>query len=91
MSYEKLVADPEPHIRRIVVFAGLACDPACLTPEHADRKVMTASQYQAKQPNNRQSVDRWRPYEEWIQPLITALGGLDWIEAEQREIATRVA
>ena len=91
VSYEKLVADPEPQIRRIVDFAGLAWDPACLTPERADRKVMTASQYQVKQPINRQSVDRWRPYEEWIQPLIMALGGLDWIEAEQREIATRTA
>ena len=89
VSYERLVADPEPNIRRIVSFAGLDWNDACLTPEQADRKIMTASQFQVKQPINRNSVDRWRAYEDWIQPLIEALGGLDWVEAEQREIAAR--
>jgi hypothetical protein len=87
VSYEALVSDPEPSIRRIVAFAGLDWDVSCLTPERATRRIMTASQWQVKQPINRQSVDRWRAYEAWIQPLIAALGGLDWIEAEQREIA----
>ncbi len=87
VSYEALVSDPEPNIRRIVAFAGLDWDDRCLTPERAERRIMTASQWQAKQPINRKSVDRWRAYEEWIQPLIEALGGLDWIEAEQREVA----
>jgi tetratricopeptide (TPR) repeat protein len=84
VSYEALVSDPEPQIRRLVEFSGLAWDDACLTPELASRRVMTASQWQVKQPINRQSVDRWREYEEWIQPLIAALGGIDWIEADAR-------
>jgi Tfp pilus assembly protein PilF len=84
VSYEALVSDPEPQIRRLVDFSGLAWEDACLTPELASRRVMTASQWQVKQPINRQSVDRWREYEEWIQPLIAALGGIDWIEAEAR-------
>lgn len=87
VSYEALVSDPEPQIRRLVDFTGLEWDEACLTPERASRRVMTASQWQVKQPINRQSVDRWRDYEEWIQPLIAALGGLDWIEAESRDVA----
>jgi hypothetical protein len=87
VSYEALVAEPERHIRRIVAFAGLDWNEACLSPEQTDRKIMTASQYQVKQPINRGSVERWRDYEQWIEPLITALGGLDWIEAEQREVA----
>jgi hypothetical protein len=84
VSYELLTADPEPQIRRLLGFAGLEWDPACLTPERAQRRIMTASQYQVRQPINRGSVDRWRPFEAWIQPLIAAMGGLAAIEDEQR-------
>lgn len=87
VSYEALVSDPGPQIRRIVDFVGLPWDEACLSPERANRRIMTASQFQVKQPINRNSVDRWRDYEGWIQPLIDALGGLEWIETEQREVA----
>jgi tetratricopeptide (TPR) repeat protein len=87
VSYEALVANPEPMIRRIIDFVGLAWDDACLHPEQASRRIMTASQYQVKQPINRHSVDRWREYQDWIQPLIAALGGFQRIEAEQREVA----
>jgi hypothetical protein len=87
VSYEALVANPEPMIRRIVDFVGLSWDDACLHPEQASRRIMTASQYQVKQPINRHSVDRWREYQDWIQPLIAALGGFQRIEAEQREVA----
>jgi len=91
VSYEALVADPEPNIRRLVAFAGLEWNDACLSPEQADRKIMTASQYQVKQPINRASVERWRDYERWIEPLIAALGGHDWIAAEQQEISALAA
>ncbi|HVW92693.1 MAG TPA: sulfotransferase [Devosia sp.] len=91
VSYEALVSDPDPNIRRIVAFAGLDWDAACLTPEKANRTILTASQYQVKQPINRNSVDRWRVYQEWIGPLIEALGGLEQIEAEAREIAAAAA
>ncbi|HTJ56551.1 MAG TPA: sulfotransferase [Devosiaceae bacterium] len=91
VSYEALVSNPEPEIRRILSFAGLGWDPACLTPEQAKRSILTASQFQVKQPINRDSVDRWRKYEEWIQPLIQSLGGLEWIESEQREQAALAA
>jgi len=91
VSYEALVTDPEPVIRKIVAFAGLEWDDACLSPQLASRRIMTASQYQVKQPINRNSVDRWRSYRDWIQPLINSLGGLDWIEAEQREVSALVA
>lgn len=84
VSYEALVQDPEPMIRRIVDFIGLPWNDACLHPEKASRRIMTASQFQVKQPINGHSVDRWREYEEWIGPLIASLGGLDWIEADYR-------
>jgi hypothetical protein len=84
VSYELLTAEPEPAIRRILDFAGLDWDPACLAPEQAQRRVMTASQFQVRQAINRRSVDRWRPFEPWIQPLIAALGGLAVVEDEQQ-------
>jgi len=91
VSYEALVSDPEPTIRRIIDFAGLPWDDACLTPERSTRSVGTANQFQVRQPINRASVGRWRRYEEWIQPLITSLGGFDWIDAVGREIEALAA
>lgn len=87
VSYERLVANPEPSIRAMLDFVGLDWDPACLTPEQAERRIMTASQFQAKQPINTGSLGRWRAYEAWIEPLIGAMGGRDWIAAEMADIA----
>jgi len=84
VSYETLTAEPEPAIRRILDFAGLGWESACLSPEQARRRIMTASQYQVRQAINRNSVDRWRAYEPWLQPLIAALGGIEWVEAERQ-------
>jgi len=86
VNYESLVSDPEPAIRRIVEFAGLPWDDACLTPERSDRHIVTSNQWQVRQPINTGSVGRWRNYEEWLQPLIASLGGLGWVEAEHREM-----
>jgi hypothetical protein len=82
VSYERLVAEPEPSIRRIVDFAGLGWDTACLSPERAENLVVTASQWQVRRPINDHSIGRWRPYERWLGPLIEALGGRAAIEAE---------
>ena len=87
VSYEALVANPEPMIRRIVDFAGLDWNPACLTPQFSERSVGTANQFQVRQPINRASVGRWRHYEEWIQPLVKSLGGFDWIDNQAAETA----
>ena len=91
VSYESLVTDPESNIRRIVAFAGLDWNEACLSPEKAGRSVATANQWQVRQPINRASVDRWRHYEEWLRPLIKALGGMGWIDSQQQEVAARAA
>ena len=44
--------------------------------------MLTASQWQVRQPIHNKSVDRWQRYEEWLGPLVTALGGSEWVEAE---------
>jgi len=82
VSYEKLVADPDREARRLVAFAGLDWTEACLTPEKAARSVLTASQWQVRQPINTASVARWTRYEPWLEPMIAAMGGMAWVEKE---------
>ena len=69
VDYEALVADPEPGIRRMVAFAGLPWNEACLAPERNDRVVKTASLWQVRQPIYKTSVERWRRYEPWLGEL----------------------
>ena len=82
ISFEKLVADPDTEARRLVAFAGLEWNDACLTPEKANRSVLTASQWQVRQPINAASVARWTRYEPWLSPMIDAMGGMAWVEKE---------
>lgn len=82
LSYEQLVANPEEQSRRLVAFAGLGWADACLEPQNLERNVLTASQWQVRQPINRGSVERWRRYEPWLAPMIEALGGFAWIDGE---------
>lgn len=85
VSYEKLVTDPEAQSRRIVEFAGLDWDESCLAPQGAARRILTASQFQVRQPIYRSSIGRWRNYHPWLDPLVKAMGGEAWIAAEAEE------
>jgi Flp pilus assembly protein TadD len=69
LDYETLVADREAQTRRLVAFAGLEWDDACLAPERNARVVRTASVWQARQPIYATSVERWRRYEPWLGEL----------------------
>jgi tetratricopeptide (TPR) repeat protein len=82
LSYEQLVAHPEEQSRRLVDFAGLQWTDACLEPQNLQRSVLTASQWQVRQPINGGSVERWRRYAPWLGPMIEAMGGSAWIDGE---------
>jgi tetratricopeptide (TPR) repeat protein len=69
VNYEDLVADPEPHTRRLVAACGLGWSDACLSPQDNPRLISTASAWQARQPIYRSSVERWRRYEPWLGEL----------------------
>ena len=71
IDYEALTADPEQQSRRMIAFAGLEWDDACLAPERNVRVVKTASIWQARQPVYRTSVQRWRRYQPWLGELAT--------------------
>jgi len=67
--YEAIIAEPEVWSRKLVEFAGLDWDPACLRPQDNRRAIRTASLWQARQPINNSSVGRWRRYEPWLGEL----------------------
>ena len=74
VRYEDLVDDPEGWSRRMLAHIGLPWDPRCLEFHRTDRPVLTASNWQVRQPISKSSVERWRRYERFIGPLRKALG-----------------
>lgn len=74
VQYEELVADREAQTRRLIDFCGLEWHDACLEHHKTERSVKTASITQVRQPVYNSSVERWRHYEQFLQPLLDALG-----------------
>jgi tetratricopeptide (TPR) repeat protein len=72
--YERLVADPETEIRRLLAACGLPWDEACLRFHENQRSVSTASSSQVRRPIYKSSLQRWRRYEKHLGPLLEALG-----------------
>jgi tetratricopeptide (TPR) repeat protein len=66
IDYEELVSNPADLIPRIVEFCGLPWDDACLHPEKNKNLILTPSRWQARQPINRASVERWRRFQPWL-------------------------
>ena len=73
INYEDTIADPEFWSRKLIDHIGLEWDDACLAPHKLERNVKTASHWQVRQPIYKTSVQRWKNYEEFLQPLIEAL------------------
>jgi tetratricopeptide (TPR) repeat protein len=74
VQYEDLVANFTDMTKRIVLHCGLDWDARCLEPQKNNGRVRTASAAQVRQPIYATSVGRWRPYEPFLQPLLTELG-----------------
>jgi tetratricopeptide (TPR) repeat protein len=74
VSYEELVADHEGQGRRMVEFAGLPWDDACLRPHENPRVALTRSIDQVRRPVYGSSVSRWKKYEKHLGPLLAGLG-----------------
>ncbi len=75
VPYEALVDDPEHWSRRMLAHIGLPWDPRCLEFYRTERAVLTASNWQVRQPIGKGSIGRWRRYERHLGPLQEALGG----------------
>jgi tetratricopeptide (TPR) repeat protein len=72
--HEELVDDPEGEVRRLLDYLDLPFDAACLDFHQNKRAVRTASSEQVRRPISRDGFDQWRPVEEWLGPLKSALG-----------------
>ncbi len=73
ISYEQLVANPEPVARELVAACGLDWEPACLEFHRTRRPVSSASNTQVRQPMYTRSVSRWKNYEHELAELFAAL------------------
>ena len=80
LIYERLVDDVEGEVRRLLDYLGLPFDESCLNFHANERSVRTISAEQVRRPINREGLDQWRPYEQWLGPLKQALGTTleDW-------------
>jgi predicted Zn-dependent protease len=74
--YERLVADPETEVRKLLAYCGLAFEQQCLQFYENPRIVQTISSEQVRRPIYTDSVDQWRHYEAWLGPLREAVGDL---------------
>jgi tetratricopeptide (TPR) repeat protein len=74
VHHEDVVDDLEASVRRLLDYCGLAFEPACLAFHETQRSVRTASSEQVRQAIFRESVDQWKNFEQWLDPLKRALG-----------------
>lgn len=63
LHYESLVDDQAGQTRRLLEFCGLPWDDACLSFEHNEAPVATASTVQVREPLHRGALQRWKRYE----------------------------
>ncbi|MBL8201326.1 MAG: sulfotransferase [Chromatiales bacterium] len=70
VEYERLVSAPEDAIREILDHCGLPWAESCLRIGDNPRPVSTASSAQVRQGIRADSIDHWRRYEKYLQPLM---------------------
>jgi tetratricopeptide (TPR) repeat protein len=74
VHYERMVADTEGEVRRLLAYCGLPFEASCLRFNETERAVRTASSEQVRRPIFTDAVEQWRNYEQWLEPLREALG-----------------
>lgn len=72
--HEALLDEPEAEVRALLAFLDQPFEEACLAFHSNARAVRTASSEQVRRPINRDGVDQWRPYDQWLGPLRQGLG-----------------
>ena len=75
VSYEELVAGPEPVINALLAHCGLEPEAACLAPERNPRPVTTASTLQVRRPIHGEAIEGHKPFTDALPALREALEG----------------
>jgi tetratricopeptide (TPR) repeat protein len=73
VQHEDVLNDLEGSVRRILEYCELPFEQACVEFHKTDRRVHTASSEQVRRPINRDGVDRWKAYDDWLGPLKLSL------------------
>ena len=71
LNYDDLVRSPEPVIRELLDYLGLAWDDRCLEFQQTDNLVKTASVWQVREELHQRSSGRWRNYEASVRHIVT--------------------
>lgn len=74
VHYEELATNQEPISHQLLEFCDLEWDDRCLSFHNNKRFIWTASYEQVRRPMYKNSVDRWKNYDRYIDPLRDALG-----------------
>jgi hypothetical protein len=74
LYYENLTENQEEETRKLLEFCELEWEEQCLDFHKTKRMVRTASAAQVRKQMYRGSSEAWRKYEEYLQPLVTAIG-----------------
>jgi len=69
LEYESLVADQKQQTRRLLDGLGLPFEEACLDFHKNESATATASSIQVREKAHTRSVNRWKHYEQQLQPL----------------------
>ena len=73
VHYETLVTDTESEVRRMLEYCRLPYEAGCLRFHENRRVAHTISVEQVRRPIYTESVDQWRHFEPWLEPLAAAL------------------
>jgi tetratricopeptide (TPR) repeat protein len=76
VDYRTLVEEPQTELRSVLDYLGLPWDETVLDFHRLDRVVRTPSSEQVRRPLNRDGMEIWRPYSQWLDPLREVLGDL---------------
>jgi len=73
VNNEDVIDDLEGQVTRMLDFLGLPFEEECISFYETDRSVRTASSEQVRRPVNKDGMARWRPYAQYLKPLINVL------------------
>ncbi|NNJ93061.1 MAG: tetratricopeptide repeat protein [Gammaproteobacteria bacterium] len=73
LKYEELINNPEQEIDNLLEYCGLPFEENCLEYFNNKRSVNTPSASQVRQPIYKTAIEHWQHYENYLQPLKTAL------------------
>ena len=77
IDYEALVTDTENTVRRVLQYAGLSWNDACLDYFNREAATATASAHQVREAPHRRSVGHWKHFAEQLRPLFQTLDETD--------------